>query len=265
MAQTLAICYGKTQKSDWNAVQQNLRAILGEDTQATQLSSLTAQVYANFGKYLVDVFSLEKMNRSFIQRRVLLHGIEMVDAALRQKRGVILLTAHLGTWELGAAVISGLGYHLDAVVLQHRNVSVNRFFVRQRLKKGVRSIPIQYALRESLVSLKQNHLVAIVGDRDYTNQGIQVNFLGRTVKLPKGMAYLALKSGAPVIPSFVVRELDGRIRILLEQPLAVENLNMSDENIQVLTQKGARAMEKQIRIYPTQWFVFRPFWDPIVQ
>jgi len=266
LGEKMGIAYAMSQGEEKNAVRENLRQILGREIAQKELEAMTPQVYVNFAKYLIDFFRVPKVNHSFIDRYVSFEGIEEVDRALEKKKGCLLLTAHVGSWEVGGAILATLGHPMKVIALSHKNPWIDQFFLKQRLSKGIRSIPVQTALKGALAGLRQNHVVAILGDRDYTRQGIPARFLGKTVSFPRGTAYLAIRTGAPIVPIFVLREKGDCIRVLCKKP--IENSHFgdgSDQAIQALTQECARVLEEEIRLHPTQWLVFRRFWEPITE
>ncbi len=266
LGEKIGIAYAMSQDKEKNAVRENLCQILGREIAQKELETMTPQVYINFARYLIDFLRVPKVNHSFIDRYVSFEGIEEVDRALEKKKGCLLLTAHIGSWEIGGAILAELGHPMEVIALSHKNPWINQFFLRQRLSKGIRSIPVRTALKGALAGLRQNHVVAILGDRDYTCQGIPVRFLGKTVSLPRGTAYLAIRTGAPIVPIFVLREKEDCFRLLCKKP--IERSRFSDgsnQAIQALTQECARVLEEEIRFHPTQWLVFRRFWEPITE
>lgn len=264
LAERIAESYAFGQARERRSVQDNLRQITGRDLGRDELFFLTREVYRNFAKHLVDFFRMGKVNDSFLRDHVSLEGTDELIEVLRHKRGGILLTAHLGSWEIGGAILAGLGHGIDVIALSHKNSWLDRFFLNQRSAKGIHSFPLHSALKGSLAGLKQNRLIGILGDRDYTHQGIPVQFLGKSVSFPKGTAYLALKTGSPIIPVFILRREDDGIRVLCQKPIPHDgSRQFSEEGLSALTQQCARVIEHQIRLHPTQWLVFRRFWEPI--
>ena len=264
LAEKIAISYGMTKRKERDAIKENLCHIMGREISQEQMRRLAGEVYGHFGKYLVDFFRIPKIDDDYIRKKVSLRGVEKLDRFLQQKRGCILLTAHLGSWELGGALLARMGYPIEVIALPHKNQEVNEFFLNRRLSKGVRTIPLASALKGSLSALKQNHFIAILGDRDYTGQGIPARFFGKEVSFPRGAAYLSLKTGAPVLPLFVIRKESDHLELLcgewIDSPVSQD---ASDEEIASLTQHFAKILESYIRLYPTQWLVFRKFWEPI--
>lgn len=236
LGEKIGIAYAMSQREEKTAVRENLRQILGGEISQKELEQMVLQVYVNFAMYLVDFFRIPKVNQFFIRRYVLFEGIEEVDRALEKKKGCILLTAHVGSWEIGGAILAELGYPMDVIALSHKNPWTHQFFLKQRLSKGIRSIPVQTALKGALTGLRQNHVVAILGDRDYTEQGIPVQFLGKTVSFPRGAAYLAVRTGAPIVPIFVLREKEDCFRLLCKKPI-VSHRQTPSPQVQSLTQE----------------------------
>lgn len=105
-----------------------------------------------------------------------------------------------------------------------------------------------------------NRLLAILGDRDFTNpnHGINVTFFGRNTILPKGPAVFSIRSGAPAIPAFLVREEKG-FKLIFERPIALAQTGDFEKDAAALTQGLAQILEKYIRKYPSQWYMFREF------
>ncbi|MBI1977019.1 MAG: lysophospholipid acyltransferase family protein [Candidatus Omnitrophica bacterium] len=264
LARKVGLLYSKIQRRERNWIQENLQQILQRPLAKRESKALIQEVYIQFAKYLVDFFRIPRINQAFIENHVVLNGLERVRRVLVHGKGGILLTAHLGSWELGGAVLGSLGFELEAIALAHRDQGVDEFFVKQRLSKRVRSIPLSSALKGAIQGLRENHLIAIVGDRDYTQQGVPIQFLGKLVSFPRGTAYLSLKTGAPIIPVFIIRQEDDKINMTIDEPLVCEKFTgCNDDAVKELTQKCAQKLEERIRQHPTQWLVFRKFWEPM--
>jgi KDO2-lipid IV(A) lauroyltransferase len=201
------------------------------------------------------------MTKGDILKKVRLVNTQYFDEALKNKKGAVILTAHIGNWELGGAAIAANGYPLLAIALPHAESKVNDFFNRQREERGVKIVPIRKAAFECLHALKNNTLVAILGDRDFTSAGIIVDFFGKPTLLPKGPAMLALKIGCPIIPGFSVMRDGYNLDVIFEKPLEFIKTGDIEEDIKEITKKFALRIEEYIRTYPEQWFMFRKFWQ----
>jgi KDO2-lipid IV(A) lauroyltransferase len=239
---------------DRRAVVSNLKIILSP-SEYPKINTYAKGVFINFGKYLIEFFRLKYLKKEDLGRKVKVEGLEYVDGALEKGKGVIILTAHLGNWELGGVFMSLLGYPVIAVALPHRHARVNAFFNRQRERIGVEVVSSSgLALRRIFSALKDNKMVALVGDRDFANGGKKMPFLGREKTIPRGPALLAKRTGASIVPGFVIRQDDDTHVIKFLKPL---NTERSEEEI---ITSCTRLIESMIRQYPSQWLIFREFW-----
>ena len=200
-----------------HAVVENLKIILNKPSCDKEIRVITRDVFRNFAKYLVDFFRFSLIDDEYIKRFVRLEGRENLEEALKRGKGVIILSAHLGNWELGGYVLGKLGYNMNAVVLTHKNEKVNNFFINQRFMGNFKSIEIGATLRGCYRALKGNELLALLGDRNFSSTGLMAEFFGKPALMPKGPAALALRTGATVLPTYMVREEDDTFRLIFEK------------------------------------------------
>jgi len=223
------------------------------------LRKTTRLVYRNFAIYLTEFFRIPLWDRKTVMKNVELVGIEHLEKAFSAGRGVVVLTGHIGNWELAGVVTSLLGYPMNAVALPFKNRKIARVFIERRESKGVHVILTGAGPKEILRVFKNNEMVAVLGDRLFTEKGIEAMFMGRKTLLPRGPATLAVKTGARYLPGFLVRK-NGKYQLIFEQLLeAPEHLSES-ERVQILVDKGAKVLEKYILMYPDQWLNFTPLW-----
>jgi KDO2-lipid IV(A) lauroyltransferase len=161
---------------------------------------------------------------------------------------------------LGGVVIALLGYPFWAVVLPHKDKRVDNFFNYQRERKGVKVIPLGRAVRTCLNILKENKMVALVGDRDFTSKGIAVDFFGKPALFPEGPAAFAIKTGAIIVPGFMVRNQDDTFTLKIEKPIEYRPCGDRDADVKELIGRYKVVMEDYIRSYPDQWYMFKRFW-----
>lgn len=244
--------------SDRKAVKENLKVIF-PGRSIREICKIRRRMFHNFAKYLVDFFRFPRLDKEYINRYIKIEGIEYFDYALSKNKGVIALTAHLGNWELGGSIIALLGYPLWVVALSHKNKKVDNFFNSYRQSKGLGVIPFGRAARLCLNLLRDNKIVALVGDRDFSEKGIIVDFFGKKTLFPPGPAALALKTQAAIVPGFMIRNSDDTFTLKIEKPIeysACENIIDTREVINLYK----AAIEDYIRKYPEQWYMFRRFW-----
>jgi KDO2-lipid IV(A) lauroyltransferase len=183
---------------------------------------------------------------------------EVLDNLLAHGNGIIFLSAHLGNWELGAAALAALGYKLNAVALQVPDKKLNDLYRHYRALRGLYPIPFGRAGRECIAALRRNEIVAVVADRDFTGSSQTVEFFGRPARLPDGPAKLALATGAPLLPIFMVRLPDDTFAYIVEEPIWADK---SHQTVDDIMRQIAIALERVIRQHSEQWYLFHNLWD----
>ncbi len=248
-------------KKDREAVALNLSIITKKD--AEECRRLARKVFRNFGLYLVDFFRMASLTKEDIGKRVRVEGIENIDGVLKQNKGGIILTCHIGNWEMGGVVMAMLGYDVSAVALTHKHKSINDFFIKQREEKGMKVIPISHIMKRCVSALRRKGLLALAGDRDFTNNGTVMDFFGMPTSIPKGMAMFSLKTDSPIIPGFCIRRDTFNYSLIFDHPIDLKETpgRDRDEIMKEANEKFVAIMEKYIRAYPEQWLIFRKFWE----
>ncbi|MBF0122916.1 MAG: lysophospholipid acyltransferase family protein [Candidatus Omnitrophica bacterium] len=246
-------------KKDREAVMRNLRQITRSEE---GLWEKARSVFQNFGVYLIDFFFMYKtVNQKFIEENVVIKGWDNFEKAHARGKGVIILTAHIGNWEMGAALLGRLGHSLMAVALPHKERRVNELFNRQRQNYGVTVIPVNTAVRRCIEALKKNKCVALLGDRDFGTFGEPLPFFGRPTLIPKGASFFSLKTGAAILPSFVIPQGDGTYELSFGEAILPPERTSGDDQAAMLDlmKRSVGAIEEKIRANPTHWLMFREF------
>lgn len=244
---------------DRGAVKENLKAIFPQKKDR-DIRRIRIRMFRNFAKYLVDFFRFEKIDREYIKNNIRIENGQYFQEALARGKGVIVLTAHIGNWELGGIALALLGYPFWAVALPHKDKRVNDFFNFQRERKGMKVIPLGKAVKVSLSLLKENKMVALVGDRDFTEKGIILDFFGKPTFFPEGPAAFALKTGALIVPGFMLRNKDDTFTLTIERPFEPKPAGNKAKDLEDIIMLYKIIFEDYIRRFPDQWYMFRRFW-----
>lgn len=188
-------------------------------------------------------------------------GREHVEAARAAGNGVLILTAHLGNWDLMAILASRcLGYPLVILSKDMRNPGVNAFWMEARRNLGVRILPSKGSYRNCLRTLRANELLAFILDVNRPGRdGVFVDFFGRPASTSPGLAHLSAVTGAPVVPVYMHRLPDGRHH-LEAHPAFAPPPDRSEEAILNATQRYTRSIEDAVRRYPEQWLWLHKRW-----
>ncbi|MFA5271217.1 MAG: lysophospholipid acyltransferase family protein [Candidatus Omnitrophota bacterium] len=253
LARVLATVHYYLAKKDREIVLGNLLPVI---TNSHKRKECAKKIFINFAYYLVDFFRSSRLDKSFIDKYVTVTGLDHLDKAFSSKKGMIANTAHIGNYELAGAVTSLLGYNFYAVALAHKDGRINKFFNGQRKSVGIKIIPAGVATRKCFSLLKNGGFVAFLGDRDFLGAGIKIKMFSREVVLPRGPAFFARKTGACIIPAFLVREKRKFYRLVFESPIYTDKAQTDEE----IVKKYSDILQKYIRLYPEQWYLFQPYW-----
>ncbi|MCX5715926.1 MAG: lysophospholipid acyltransferase family protein, partial [Candidatus Omnitrophica bacterium] len=238
---------------------ENLRQVIpgaGEK----KLRRYAKEIFINFAMHLVDFLRFQKVDRVFIDGHIPIPGRHFLDEGLKKGKGVIIVSAHIGSWELGGAVLGVLGYPFNVVALDHKNSRVNDFFVKQRQMKGETVISIHRPGRSCFSCLKEKKILTLVGDKDFTNNGAVIKFFGKDTLLPKGPAVLSLKTGATIIPAATIRVRNDNFKLVFDRPIEYTPCGDFEKDVVNLMRLYITVLECYIRENPTQWYCFRRFW-----
>ncbi len=188
--------------------------------------------------------------------RIELEGRENLDQALAQGKGVIAVSAHLGNFAILGAKLNASGYPFSLIINDPAHPGLARLFQEMQERVGVRSIPVDPPLRcqrEIMRSLRKGEIVGFISDENQKRGGVLVEFLGRVMAMPAGPAIYHLKTGGPILPIFILHQVDGGHKVIIDTPLKVELSGDEERDIFTITAQVTRVIESYIKKYPTQW------------
>jgi len=261
IAAAIGFIYGHISRRDRKAIFDNLKVVLGDKVGDRTIRVYVRRCFINFAKYLVDFFRFSLIDKEYIDKHVIFEGIENIEEALKTNKGVIMLSSHIGNWELGAAAVTALGFPLHVIALDHKDSKVNSFFIKTRQSRNVNVISTGLSLKKCFQVLKDNQLLAILGDRDFSESGVEVDFFGKPAIMPKGPALFALKTGAPIVGTFIVREKHEKFRMYFDKPIYFNPSGDRKGDMIGLMNIYMKVIENRIRQYPDQWYIFRHMWS----
>jgi KDO2-lipid IV(A) lauroyltransferase len=211
----------------------------------------------NFIRYLVDFFSLDLKGPAWINERVTWQGYERIDALRAQGRPFMIMTAHLGNWEIAGAAMNARGHVIASLALPHGDAAVNAMWDEQRKRYGMDVCSLAH-VRHCFRAIKDGKVLALLGDRDFTGGGEDVDCGGFMARLPKGPSALASMLKIPLVPGFLFREGD-RFCGYIGEPM-----DMNDgAGEQAHLERCGKVLVEMIRKYPDQWFMFEPYFRKI--
>ena len=219
-------------------------------------------VFRNLGRLLGEVSQFPRLNRENISSIVVYEGLENYLNAVAEGRGVILLTGHIGAWELSVYAHSIYGHPMSFLARRIDNPLVEQLAESYRARYGARSIDKRGSVREVLKTLKSGGVVGILADLNTSREeGVFCDFFGVEACATAGVATLALRTGAVVLPGYLIWDEKARIHRLHFEP-SIETINTGNQKEDVVanTARYAKVMESIIRRHPDQWLWIHRRW-----
>ena len=211
--------------------------------------------YDSLGRTSIETAVLPGTSSQHVLDRVeRVEGWELVEAAMAQGKGLLIVTGHLGNWEFGGAYFAARGVPIDVVARGMANPIFDAYLTRTRREIGMEVIRDKDAVRRTPRSLRDNRAIAFVSDHDALGMASTfVPFFGRPAKTPRGPAVFALRFDVPTVFVAVVRQPSGRYAILIE-PVVVERTGDREADIDAIVLRYTQILERLVREHPEQYF-----------
>jgi KDO2-lipid IV(A) lauroyltransferase len=238
----------------------NLRSAFPEKS-ADEIIATAKGVYRTLGIVAADFFDIPSLTKENIGDLIEVEGLQNLKKALEKNRGVLMFGAHFGNWELGAAAMPIMLKPLAVIYRPLDNSILDNLVLQVRSSTGNTTVCKDRAMLQMLRSLKRNEILGILIDQNVAwQEGVFVYFFGRPACTTNGLAVLALRTKAPVIPAYVVRLESGRYRLVIKEEIQVVRTGGNDEEILINTQNFTRVIEDTVREHPDQWLWIHQRW-----
>jgi len=239
----------------------NLSLALGDEMGADRRHALAKSVYRNLGQILFEVGWSLAVDWATLYRHITIEGLEHYQAAYQQGRGVLVITAHLGNWELLPVVAKQADIPINIVYRPLDFKPLDRLFERTRSRFGAKLIVSRRALLKIRRALKKGEAVAMLMDQnvDYYD-GVWVDFFGHPACTTKAMAVIAMKTGAAVLPVFLYRQADGFRAVFGQILTPAASTGDQRKDVEARTAQYTKVIEEGIRAEPDQWFWVHRRW-----
>ena len=238
----------------------NLTFAFGNEKDSREIEALARRVFENLCQIIFEIGWSLRLSESDFPRYFSIEGISNYRKAFKRGKGVLFLNAHTGNWEL-LSILGVMGPIPINVLFRPLDFApLNRLILRIRSRFGAKLIPTAGAMRKILNLLKRGESISILMDQNVDwYEGVFVDFFNRRACTNKGMALLALKTGAAVIPAFLRR--DGlKFKAIFEKELPLIKTGDKTKDIEANTQAYNRAIESFVRRFPEQWFWVHQRW-----
>lgn len=239
----------------------NLTIAYGKEKSDTEIYKMAREVFYNLGRGAAELaIKLNTNTKEKYFSNVEVVGTEHTDKAIERGKGLIMIIPHLGCWEALPKAWTVLGIRGGAVGKPLKNKKLNNWVLKNREFNGFKVLPRGSSYKTILQFLKQNHSLGMLIDQDTNVKGVFVDFYGKPAYTPLGAAMLALDSDAAVFTTSYVRVKGNQYKLICSEPIEIIRTGNRKEELQLNTELYQKAIEKQIKLYPTQWVWMHERW-----
>lgn len=239
-----------------------LARCLPDKTPAERRLILT-RMYRNLGMNVVEELRLSRSGAAYLDRVVSWDGDGYAHEVLAARKGMLVLSGHIGNFELLCTMAPHFNYPTTVIVKKLKHSAINAYWQETRAQFGLKFAAAHNSLWRCLSALRKNEVVAVVLDQNMTrSEGIFVDFFGKPACTSPGLAYMSALSGAAVLPTFIIRLANGRHRVKALPPIPPPP-DREPATIHEYTQRYTRVIEDIVRQYPDQWIWIHRRWKTV--
>lgn len=238
----------------------NIRECLGvSDERAKQIA---ADSLHRFGRMVIEVMRFPLLNEKTIHEQVQVEGLEYLEAAYAEGKGVIMATGHYGNWELLGATVALHGYPMLSITRKqnnsHMDKAINEF--REMVGQQVTYNRGKHGLLAISRMLKEKNLLGVLFDQDTNDEGVELDLFGKRSVIPMGAAALSRIYGSPILPIFMHNNDDGTCCAKIYPPLYTQKTGDKQRDFYQVTRKLVDILEMEIINHPEMWFWVHDRW-----
>src|SRR3989338_1258185 len=238
-----------------NIAQESLSIAFADSLGQKEITRIAQNCFRNMAKSGVEMlYTMD--NPELSKELVAIEGREYLDEAFSKGNGVVAVSAHFGNFPLALTRLKQEGYGVNVILRRMRDDKVEEFLESRRRKVGINfihSAPRQACVDDSVKALRRNEILFIQLDQNFGTAGVFVNFFGRHAATATRPVVFALRTGAAIVPLFIVRQADGRHKLIIEPQVEIEKKDASDETLRYNIQKITLIIESYIKKYPQEW------------
>lgn len=220
-----------------------------------EVKRVARESYRHLGRVAAETALLSRLDAKGVLEHVQgTDGFELIAKRVAEGTGAIMLTGHLGNWELGGAAVAANGMPIDVVARLMGNSLFDEYLTRTRARLGMTVVRDRDAVRQTARSLRAGRVIAFLVDQSGLHIASSfINFFGRPAKTPRGPAVFALRLNVPVFFGVSIRQPDGRYRIHVRE-IIVERTGDTEHDVDAILNEYSRLLERFVREAPEQYF-----------
>ncbi|OIO34766.1 MAG: hypothetical protein AUJ70_00280 [Candidatus Omnitrophica bacterium CG1_02_40_15] len=242
----------------------NLKAAFPEKS-SSDLKRINRAHFENLGMNVIELLKLPFMAKDYLKRHVKLENVDSLKFSMEQGKGVIVLTAHFGNWEIASLVASLNGYTMSVFAREQKYERLNNLLNQFRQSTGCKVITKGFSIKDIIRTLNDNGIVAMLSDQDAGANGVFVNFFNRPASTAQGIIAFGSKTGAEILPSFIWRVGVDKHIARVGDPFKLVNTGDKEKDVKVNLQRIVDILEDYIRKFPEQWLWAHKRWKSTPQ
>jgi len=239
-----------------NIAKKSLGIAFRGEKEEKEIEEIVKKCMNNFGRGMIEMIYF-LTHPEMVSQKVTLKGREYVDEALKKGQGLIAVTAHFGNFPLMMLNFALEGYPSCTIVRPVRDQVLEEYLMKRRTDVGLKTIyalPRKKCVDACIKALRNNEILFIPLDQNFgSNGGVFVDFFGQKAATATGPVVLASRTGATILPMFILRQKDDNHQIIVEPPMDLEEGKDEKDTIFINTAKITKIIEGYIRIYPQEW------------
>jgi len=234
----------------------NLKAVFGDEIEEKKLREISKRAEYNLAIALYEHSIMDRLNSRNYAKYLKAENIENLFQAYREGNGVVILSAHLGNYEWGAALMAFKGLPVAVMSIEYKTEFIKKLYEVNRRKVGINVFYVRRSFSGLIRFLKKGGVLAIAADRKFGESNMPVELFKRKIEIPKGAFFLASHLDASIVPAFSLKEQDRLYHVYFEKPYKI-----TGDQIEYGAKRYAKILEKYVKRYPEQWLVFDKIWD----
>lgn len=242
-------------------IKSNIAYVLKQPICSRDVSRVSRKCLRNYAKSVMELFRYSRWPAK-LRNRVIFEGLDRLDEALSEGRGVIIVGLHLGSWDVGGMFLAQRYYPLNAIVRSSwTSDKLSRMMQDVRCRVGIAAISAQGGIRRAAESLRNNELLALLADAPTKGKLVKVRFLEGYAQFSAGVATLARRTKATVVPGCIVRLPDNTFRGFIGEKIEFHFSSDFRNDIHRYTQHLLDSLQGFVKQYPEQWGMLHKIWS----
>ena len=226
-----------------------------------KINNISIKTFQNMGITILEICQMTCFAKKDILQKVRIRGKENLLNTVKSPKGVIMISAHIGNWEMCHLFLSSYLQKSQVVVAQKQPVFIERIIHKLRTSTGNTIISKKGAMIKLVRTLRKGKMIGLLIDQGTSRrEGVDVTFFGRNTYATHAASLLAARYNCPVLPVYCIRESDSELTVVVEPPLKLHKTDNVRRDLQTNTQIMTASVEKIVRLYPEQWLWFHKRW-----